>query len=93
MSLASTTISSLFLVISPKVIKTSSVAYSCLGCFSNITKDSLVEEEVSFGVTPLVAVEYAFPVVLETPVESDDADETGPMYEGYGGQAVDSNVD
>ena len=53
------------------------MAYSCLGCFSNITKDFLVEE-VSIGVAPLVAVEYAFPVVLETPVESDDADETGP---------------
>ena len=69
------------------------MAYSYLGCFSNITKDSLVEEEISVGVAPLVAVEYAFPVVLETPVEFDDADETGPMYEGYRGQAVDSNVD
>ena len=58
-----------------------------------MTKDSLIEEEVSIEVAPLVAVEYAFPVVLETPVESDDADETGPMYEGYRGQAVDSNVD
>ena len=26
-------------------------------------------------------------------MESDDADETGPMDEGYGGQTVDSNVD
>ena len=61
--------------------------------FSKITKNSLAEEEISIGVAPLVAVEYAFPVVLETFVESDDADVTCPMYEGNGGQAVDSNVD
>ena len=70
-SLASTTISSFFPAISPKVIKTSSVAYSWLGCFfSNITKDSLAEEEISIGVAPLVAVEYAFPVLLDTTKES-----------------------
>ena len=49
-----------------------------------MTKDSLVEEEISIEVAPLVAVEYAFTVVLETPLESDDSDEKGPMDEGYG---------
>ena len=67
------------------------MAYSCLDCFSNITKDSLVEEETSVSVAPLVAVENAFPVVLETPVESDDADETGPLDEGYGGKPMGEN--
>ena len=34
--------------------------------------DSLTEEAISIGVAPLVAVEYAFPVILETLLESDD---------------------
>ena len=32
------------------------------------------------------------PAPTSTPT-TDKADETGPMYEGYGGQAVDSNFD
>ena len=32
--------------------------------------DSLTEEKMSIGVAPLVAVEYAFPVLLDTTKES-----------------------